>query len=134
MRRDTLDETIRKLNLRIKGYREHSLKVAFARMTSAYEQKVFDHELMVNVPQSNYGPAANYDGPPTNIKGQMEAGVIQARLRERTQCYRLIIGRGWLMLVHKEDEAKWLSYSKQYWLGRDRSRSYRGETITGENY
>jgi hypothetical protein len=129
-RLDTLAETISKLNMRPDGYREHLLRMAFPRRG----EKVTERELLINPPPSIYGPASGYDGGPTNILGQMQAGVVQARLRERSQCYRLIIGRDWIMLVLKEDEAKWLPFSKQYRVGRDKARSVRGQTITGARY
>jgi hypothetical protein len=129
MRRDTLEETIKKCRLKAGGYREHLLKVTYARMG----KKVTEAQLMVGIPASNFGPAAHYDGPPTNIFGQYQAGVVQCHLREDTLCYRLIIGRGWLMLVAREDEAKWLPYSVQYWANR-KGRKEKGETITGDKW
>jgi hypothetical protein len=111
-RRDTLNETLKKCRIRAGSYREHVLTQAFPRIG----EKIYEKELAESAPQSNYGPASNFQGPPTNILGKMEAGVVQGRLREETQCYRLIIGQGWLMLVNKEDESKWLPYSMQYWI------------------
>jgi hypothetical protein len=104
--------------------------VTFERMG----EKATERELLADPPESIYGPASSYDGGPTNIFGQMQAGVVQARLRERSQCYRLIIGKGWLMLVLKEDEARWLPYSRQYWVGKDKARGERGRTVTGLQY
>lgn len=127
---DTLEETLRKLNVQPDTYREHIVVSSHARLG----EKVTEAELVATAPQSNRGPAASYDGPPTNILGQMEAGVVQARLRERTLCYRLIIGRGWLMLVLRQDEEPWLRYSKQYWVNRDKARGVRGKTIKGADY
>lgn len=130
MRLDTLNETINKLGLRDEGYRKHLFCMAFTRLG----EKVTEAELLAKPPSSIYGPASSYDGPPTNILGGMQAGFVQARLRECTQCYRLIIGKGWLMLVLKADEAKWLPFSKQYRVGQDKSGGAKGHTVTGASY
>jgi hypothetical protein len=130
LRPETLGETITKLNLRDGGYRLRILEATYEALGAAiHVGKLLEHAGQGSI----YGPASGYDGGPTNILGQMEAGVLQGRLRERTFCYRLIIGRVWVALVTMKDEPLWLPYSKQFWLKDGQGKKNRG-TIVGPLY